>query len=125
MKFNWSYSWIILYIISIVLNIVIISISNNNNIIDDSMVKTNSSINYINGFISIIGFCIFIYWLVKFNNTKVLMYLWIIMLIISILLGLIAINGSLDNLTRDIGVITGQTTVIFLGALITFLIKKR
>lgn len=103
-----------------------ISISNNNNnIIDDSMVKTNSSINYINGFISIIGFCIFIYWLVKFNNIKVLMYLWIIMLIISMVLGLIIINTPLDNLTRDIGTITGQTTTIFLGALITFLIKKR
>lgn len=125
MKFNWSYSWIILYIISIIINIITINISSQQDLLHHNNTNLVNSLQFINSFISLIGLCIFIYWLVKFNNTKVLMYLWIIMLIITISLGLILLNGALKpSIMVDFSIISSQTTIIFLGALITFLIKK-
>jgi len=126
MKFNWSYSWIILFIISIILNIISISITSQEDLLHSHNINLVNSLQFINTFISLIGLCIFIYWLIKFNNTKILMYLWIIMLIITISLGLIFINGGLKpSIIADFSIISSQTTIIFLGALITFLIKKR
>jgi hypothetical protein len=54
------------------------------------------------------------------------MYLWIIMLIVTISLGLILINGGLKpSISSDLSIIFSQTITIFLGTLITFLIKKK
>ena len=126
MKLNWSYSWIILFIISIILNIISFTINSQENLLNPNNINLVNSLQFINSFISLIGFCIFIYWLVKFNNIKVLMYLWIIMLIVTISLGLIFINGGLKpSITADLSIIFSQTITIFLGTLITFLIKKK
>ena len=74
------------------------------------------------------GFIIFIVWLTRFNNTNILKYMWISSLITWIVsLGIVIFlsGNTSEDLLYFPGYLLGYAFTIFIGTLITFLVKNK
>lgn len=78
--------------------------------------------------LSVTGFIMFIVWLTRFNDTKVLNTMWIVSLITWIIsIGIIIfMSGNVSAKALLVpGYLLGYSFTIFIGTLITFLVKNK
>ena len=119
--------WIICFIISYIIHIInIMSTDDINDINDISRLKI--FLQFVAWILNILGFVLFIFWLTKFNNVKMLRNLWIIALVTFIISfgSIIFLSGNIDDKVLSIpGFLLGYTFIIFLGTLISFLVKNK
>ncbi len=118
--------WIICFIASYIIHI-INSISRDN-INDISRFRLKIFLQFIAWIVNILGFVLFIFWLTKFNNVKMLRNLWIIALVTIIICfgALIFLIGNIDDKVLNIPFfLLGYTFTIFLGTLISFLVRNK
>jgi len=116
--------WIICFIISYIIHI--INIMSTDNINDISRLKM--FLQFIAWIVNILGFVLFIFWLTKFNNVKMLRNLWIIALVTFIISfgAIIFLTDNIDDKVLSIpGFLLGYTFTIFLGKLISFLVRNK
>lgn len=117
-----GYGWIICFIIAYLIQ-TITSININN--------ESEKSLGFllaIAWILSIMGFIIFIVWLTRFNNTNILKYMWISSLITWIVsLGIVIFlsGNTSEDLLYFPGYLLGYAFTIFIGTLITFLVKNK
>ena len=119
-----AYGWIICFIIAYLIQV--IDITSVNNVDDINRVRV--FLQLIGWILSVTGFIIFIVWLIRFNNTKVLNTMWIVSLITWIVLTGIAIFmvGNVSSKLLSIpNYLLGYSFIIFIGTLITFLVKNK
>ena len=119
-----AYGWIICFIVSYLILVLVPMSVNNLNDID----RGRAFLELIAWILSVTGFIMFIVWLTRFNDTKVLNTMWIVSLITWIISIGIVIFMS-DNVSNKAllvpGYLLGYSFTIFIGTLITFLVKNK
>ena len=119
-----AYGWIICFIVAYLMQVLVPMSVNNLNDID----RVKIFLELIAWILSLTGFIIFIVWLTKFNNTKVLNIMWIVSLITWIIsIGIIIFMGG-NVSSKELlvpGYLLGYSFTIFIGTLITFLVKNK
>jgi len=116
-----AYGWIICFIIAYLIQ-VLVSMSVND--ID----RGSAFLKFIAWILSVTGFIMFIVWLTRFNDTKVLNTMWIvslITLIISIGIIIFMVGNVSSKVLLVPSYLLGYSFTIFLGTLITFLVKNK
>ena len=123
MKTILENGWIACFIFAYLIQVLVPMSINNKNNID----KVRIFLKFIAWVLSVIGFIMFIVWLTRFNNIKVLNKMWIISLITWIVsIGiLIFMSGTESKILLIPGYLLGYSFTIFLGTLITFLVKNK
>ena len=119
-----AYGWIICFIVAYLIQVLVPITVNNLNDID----RGRAFLELIAWILSITGFIMFIVWLTRFNNTKVLNTMWIVSLITLIIsIGIIIfMSGNVSNKVLIVpGYLLGYSFTIFIGTLITFLVKNK
>jgi hypothetical protein len=126
--------WVLCFIVSIVLQGVLISKGTDDSTYDSTDNSTDNStdspkidvfMGWFSGLLSLTGFILFIIWLTKFNNKVVLWYMWILSLILTIILVSISIfMSNHDDAEAMAFLVSGYTFVIFIGTLISYFVKK-
>ena len=118
-----SFGWITCFIAAYLLQLVSININDNSN-----FNRVKIYLQLIAWILSVTGFILFIVWLTRFDNTKVLKTMWIVSLITFILLmGIVIFTaGTVSNKVVSIpGYLVGYSFTIFIGTLIAFLVKNK
>ena len=119
-----AYGWIICFIVAYLIQVLVSMSVNNVNDID----RGSAFLKFIAWILSVTGFIMFIVWLTRFNNTKVLNTMWIVSLItfiISIAI-IIFMTGNVSAKALLVpGYLIGYSFTIFIGTLITFLVKNK
>ena len=119
-----AYGWVICFIVAYLIQVLVPITVNNVNDID----RGRAFLELIAWILSITGFIMFIVWLTRFNNTKVLNTMWIVSLITWIIsIGIIIfMSGNVSNKVLIVpGYLLGYSFTIFIGTLITFLVKNK
>ena len=119
-----AYGWVICFIVAYLIQVWVPITVNNVNDID----RGRAFLELIAWILSITGFIMFIVWLTRFNNTKVLNTMWIVSLITWIIsIGIIIfMSGNVSNKVLIVpGYLLGYSFTIFIGTLITFLVKNK
>lgn len=120
-----AYGWIICFIVSYLIQVIIpMSVGDNSN---DTVDRSLVFLEFIAWILSIIGLILFIIWLIRFNDTKVLNTMWIVSLITFIVsIGIVIfMTGNVPDKILYIPTFSiGYSFTIFIGSLITFLVKK-
>ena len=121
-----GYSWIICFILSYLLHVLIPFI------VGDGKSGETDRLSFflysVAWILSLTGFIIFIIWLTRFNNISILRTLWISSLITWIVsVGVIIFSlGNADyKIINIFGSTFGYALTIFIGSLITFLVKNK
>jgi hypothetical protein len=121
-----AYGWIICFIVSYLIQVIIpMSVGDNSN---DNVDRSLVFLEVIAWILSTTGFIMFIIWLIRFNNTKVLNTMWIISLITLIVsIGIIIFMvGNVPDKILYIPLFSiGYSFTIFTGTLIAFLVKNK
>jgi len=119
-----EYGWIICFIVAYLIQVLVPMSVNNENDVDRGRIF----LEIIAWILSVTGFIMFIVWLTRFNNTKVLRTMWIVSLITWIIsIGIIifmAGNVSYKALLIP-SYLLGYSFTIFIGTLIAFLVKNK
>ena len=119
-----EYGWIICFIVAYLIQVLVLMSVNNENDVDRGRIF----LEIIAWILSVTGFIMFIVWLTRFNNTKVLRTMWIVSLITWIIsIGIIifmAGNVSYKALLIP-SYLLGYSFTIFIGTLIAFLVKNK
>ena len=117
-----TYGQIICFIVAYLIQVLVpISININNSVV--GIGRTRIFLEFIAWVLSVTGFIMFIVWLTKFNNTKVLNTMWIVSLITWIIsIGIVIfMTGNVSNKVIIVpGFLLGYSFTIFIGTLITF-----
>ena len=112
------YGWVICYLLSYLLNISLPFIDND---------KIESFLYIISGILSLTALIIFIVWLTRYTNKKVLKIIWIsalVTLIISIAVVIFLSNNVSNEIIRIPQFLLGYSITIFIGSFIGFLVRK-
>lgn len=120
--------WVLCFVISIVLQSVLIFKGNDNSTDVDSTdsPKIDVFMGWFSGLASLVGFILFVIWLTKFNNRLVLWYMWIISLILTIILVSVSIfMTDHDDVEAVSFLVSGYTFIIFIGTLISYFVNKK
>ena len=121
-----AYGWIICFIVSYLIQVIIpMSVGDNSN---DNVDRSLVFLEVIAWILSTTGFIMFIIWLIRFNNTKVLNTMWIVSLITWIIsIGIVIfMAGNVSSKALLVpGYLLGYSFTIFIGTLITFLVKNK
>lgn len=116
----WISNWYIFYILAILFSMI--------NIYGLNQEQNSRLIGFFGlliGLLSLIGFILYIFWLINFNNKNFLQTLWItslVSLIVLYFLFSVVLNDTQLILTAWI--LISYLTPIFIGALIAFFAKK-
>lgn len=119
-----EYGWIVCYIVTYLIHVLVFVTVNNT----DDFDRGRLFLEIIAWILTITGFIIFIIWLTRFKNTKVLKIMWIVSLITWIVsVGcLIFMAGNVYyKILIPIYYLLGYSFTIFIGTLITFLVKNK
>lgn len=119
-----AYGWIICFIVAYLIQVLVPMSVNNVNDID----RGRAFLELIAWILSVTGFIMFIVWLTRFNDTKVLNTMWIVSLITWIIsIGIIIfMSGNVSAKALLVpGYLLGYSFTIFIGTLITFLVKNK
>ena len=119
-----AYGWIICFIVAYLIQVLVSMSVNNVNDID----RGSAFLKFIAWILSVTGFIMFIFWLTRFNDTKVLNTMWIvslITLIISIGIIIFMVGNVSSKVLLVPSYLLGYSFTIFLGTLITFLVKNK
>lgn len=116
-----AYGWIICFIVAYLIQ-VLVPMGN------VSVGRSIAFLELIAWILSVTGFIMFIVWLTRFNDTKVLNTMWIVSLITWIIsIGIIIfMSGNVSAKALLVpGYLLGYSFTIFIGTLITFLVKNK
>uniref|UniRef100_A0A6C0LI55 Uncharacterized protein n=1 Tax=viral metagenome TaxID=1070528 RepID=A0A6C0LI55_9ZZZZ len=119
-----EYGWIICFIVAYLIQVLVSMGLNNNNNID----RGSIFFELIAWVLSVIGFIMFVVWLNRFNDTKVLNTMWIVSLITLIVsCGIVIFMvGNVSGKTLVVPTyLIGYSFTILIGTLITFLFKNK
>lgn len=120
-----AYGWIISFIVAYLVQVLVPMSVNNLNDMD----RGRAFLELISWILSITGFIMFIVWLTRFSNTKVLNTIWIVSLITCIIsIGVVIFmsgNATNNKVLMVPGHLIGYSFTIFIGTLITFLVKNK
>jgi hypothetical protein len=121
-----AYGWIICFIVSYLIQVIIpMSVGDNSN---DNVDRSLVFLEVIAWILSTTGFIMFIIWLIRFNNIKVLNTIWIVSLITFILsIGIVIfMAGNVSSKALLVpGYLIGYAFTIFTGTLLAFLVKNK
>jgi membrane-associated HD superfamily phosphohydrolase len=116
----WISNWYIFYILAILFSM--INIYGLNQGQNSRLFVFFSSLI---GLLSLIGFILYIFWLINFNNKNFLQTLWITSLVsLIVLYFLFSVVLNDPQLIFTAWTLIGYLTPIFIGALIAFFAKK-
>ena len=119
------YGWVICYIISYLLNISLPFIIDDG--LSDNKDKLGLFLYSIAWILSVAAFIMFIIWLTRFTDKKVLQTIWIsalITFIVSIALVIFLMGNASDKVTQIPAFLIGYSLTIFIGSFIGFLVRK-
>ena len=119
-----AYGWITCFIVAYLIQVLVPMSVNNVNDVD----RGRAFLELIAWILSVTGFIMFIVWLTRFNDTKVLNTMWIVSLITWIVSIGIVIFMAGNVSTKALLVpsyLLGYSFTIFIGTLITFLVKNK
>ena len=121
-----GYSWIICVVLSYLLHVLIpFIVGDGKSGESDRLVFFLYSVAWI---LSLTGFIIFIIWLTRFNNISILRTLWISSLItwiVSVGVIIYLYGNANEKIINIFGSTLGYALTIFIGSLITFLVKNK
>lgn len=119
-----AYGWITCFIVAYLIQVLVPMSVNNVNDVD----RGRAFLELIAWILSVTGFIMFIVWLTRFNDTKVLNTMWIVSLITLIVsIGIVIfMAGNVSNKALLVpSYLLGYSFTIFIGTLITFLVKNK
>ena len=119
-----EYGWIICFIVAYLIQVLVPMSVNNENDVDRGRIF----LEIIAWILSVTGFIMFIVWLTRFNNTKVLRTMWIVSLITWIIsIGIVIfMAGNVSSKALLVpSYLLGYSFTIFIGTLIAFLVKNK
>ena len=119
-----AYGWITCFIVAYLIQVLVPMSVNNVNDVD----RGRAFLELIAWILSVTGFIMFIVWLTRFNDTKVLNTMWIVSLITWIIsIGIVIfMAGNVSSKALLVpGYLLGYSFTIFIGTLITFLVKNK
>ena len=124
-----TYGWIICFIVSYLIRVIVPFFINTSDVNgEDTKNKILVFFEIISWILAVMGFIMFIVWLTRFNNISILKTLWIASLITWIVsMGiLIFLAGNAQFNIDNIFISTlSYSFTIFIGSLITFLVKNK
>lgn len=116
-------SWIISLVVSAILSILFVYQGIDFENPSVNVGKGEQILIWLAGLALTIGSILFIVWLVKCKNMKLLNQMWIISLIVTIVLSFLATFVFTNNLQMSTVLLGGYSGSIFVASLITYLIK--
>ena len=116
----WISNWYIFYILAIFITIFLIYMP------DDEKGRGSFYLLWLTFFLSLIGFILYIFWLINFNNKNFLQTFWITSLVFIMIINFLTfvVLDYESKLTGVLSVLSYYLTPIFIGALIAFFTKK-